>query len=581
MQLLFVNRDRASARKMHGEFLDYRGVDWNLEHCDDPAKVARLLENQPFQALLYRTEATLERSLDEMQLLLQGAGCPSIVTVAKGYNEPDHLCMINAGSDDCLDEDLCDGSGLMRALRMAELRNSIDRQTRPTLLDGPWSDLLLQSIKQEPGPDKLLESLLHPQRRWRVGFLSATSALVDRTRGDWKDMEMLRFHSVDELFEQLENDRQIFDALLVDQSSLESANDKQLDKLRTFLPIVPSLVLTLEHSDLAALNYLKMGFRECLIDGRETALWLPLALQKTILRHRRFVHQAIELETAGPNVNDRRGQSRGDQNRRRHARFFLQRPVLAIPVLPNGGPDVAGRSMATSIDISLGGIGIQMADRDQLPSRHWIIGIPYADRPTGYVSAYLRRVAYTPEGLQLGLVFQTAHDDFFRDQNMVPKAQGESMRLATAIDTAHLEQWANVGVLQRRLVHRARVCPECQGLATFGTGCSQCGSFHLDYADLIHHFACAHVGLATEFQKQSCIQCPKCLARDLVVGADFEWIRSQFTCMSCQYQGEETADVGCCMRCDLRFPESMAREVEVYGYDVERLDILALVNDAR
>ena len=45
--------------------------------------------------------------------------------------------------------------------------------------------------------------------------------------------------------------------------------------------------------------------------------------------------------------------------------------------------------------------------------------------------------------------------------------------------------------------------------------------------------------------------------------------------------GDATAQVGCCLNCHLRFPMEMAPEVEVYGYDVERMDILALVDSAR
>ena len=39
---------------------------------------------------------------------------------------------------------------------------------------------------------------------------------------------------------------------------------------------------------------------------------------------------------------------------------------------------------------------------------------------------------------------------------------------------------------------------------------------------LIHHFRCAHVGYADEFLEGEEIVCPKCRARGLIVGADFE-----------------------------------------------------------
>ncbi len=53
-----------------------------------------------------------------------------------------------------------------------------------------------------------------------------------------------------------------------------------------------------------------------------------------------------------------------------------------------------------------------------------------------------------------------------------------------------------------------------------------------------------------------------------------------YLCHDCGFEGSELANVGTCLGCHLRFPLNLAQEVEVYGYDVERLDLLALVNAA-
>ena len=58
-------------------------------------------------------------------------------------------------------------------------------------------------------------------------------------------------------------------------------------------------------------------------------------------------------------------------------------------------------------------------------------------------------------------------------------------------------------------------------------------------------------------------------------------IRSQYTCGHCDYEGEATVQVGCCLNCQLRFPLEMGKEVDIHGYLVERMDILALVDSAR
>ena len=63
----------------------------------------------------------------------------------------------------------------------------------------------------------------------------------------------------------------------------------------------------------------------------------------------------------------------------------------------------------------------------------------------------------------------------------------------------------------------------------------------------------------------------------LVAGADFEVIKSQYECTDCGYHGSDVEQVGTCLHCNVRFPFHMAIEEEVMGYDVDRLDILALL----
>ncbi len=129
----------------------------------------------------------------------------------------------------------------------------------------------------------------------------------------------------------------------------------------------------------------------------------------------------------------------------------------------------------------------------------------------------------------------------------------ESKRFETETAATALDRWVDLGVLHKQLVRRARTCPECEAVCSVGTGCSQCGDFNLQYRDLVHHFACAHVNDTRRFDNGHSIQCPKCLRNDLVAGADFELIRSQYTCGNCHYEGEATAQVGNCLNCHLRF----------------------------
>ncbi|MEQ1827865.1 MAG: hypothetical protein ABL921_18030, partial [Pirellula sp.] len=323
------------------------------------------------------------------------------------------------------------------------------------------------------------------------------------------------------------------------------------------------------------------GYADCITADRNSTNLLCIALRKAVVRRRRALLQSLSVQQVGPTVNDRRASVRTAPNRRRHVRFFAQHPVIAIPILANGSPDLAGRCQATTSDVSLGGLGVCMPDREQLPSRNWIIGIEQTDGKMGYVNAYLRRVAYRSNELHVGLIFQSDADDMLNDHNLWPSIDPESNRLETRLPSTVLDAWTDLGVLQRHLVRRAKICPECDGVCSVGTGCSQCGDFDLQYKDLIHHFACAHVDHADKFEKNGDVHCPKCLRENLVAEADFELIRSQFACKKCDYEGDVTVQVGCCLNCQLRFPLEMGKEVDVYGYFVDRMDILALVDSAR
>ncbi len=348
-----------------------------------------------------------------------------------------------------------------------------------------------------------------------------------------------------------------------------------------YLATVPTTVLTLEKSDYTALTYLDRGFADCLIADDQTIHTVCDALAKSIVRQRRQLLETISQQTVGNHVSDRRKTVRTGSNRRRHVRFMMSRPFLAIPMLPGGAPDREHMANAMSLDVSLGGLGLSLPRLEQIPSRNWIIGLEGGQGQYEFASAYLRRVTYEADALRIGVVFQSGDEDFFCDRNLVPDLDPGTKQLKTWISDTHLKQWVDLGVLRRDLITRVHVCPECYGTCAVGKGCSECGSPRFEHQDLIHHFACAHVGHASHFQQADHLCCPKCLKHDLVVGADFEVIKSRYDCPDCQHQGNQLIDVGHCLHCQLRFPLNLSPEREVQGYHVRRLDILALVDEAR
>ena len=132
-----------------------------------------------------------------------------------------------------------------------------------------------------------------------------------------------------------------------------------------------------------------------------------------------------------------------------------------------------------------------------------------------------------------------------------------------------------LGVLRPEFLDRVVVCPQCSAVATVRSGCRMCGSARLGNVKLMHHFACAHVGHVADFEREGRIICPKCRTRDLVVGADFEYLDGPFECEECSSSDANFEWVAHCLDCQLRFPIHQAVEQELIAYHVERLDPLA------
>jgi hypothetical protein len=141
-----------------------------------------------------------------------------------------------------------------------------------------------------------------------------------------------------------------------------------------------------------------------------------------------------------------------------------------------------------------------------------------------------------------------------------------------------LERWAQWGVLHPFLTQRILVCPKCRAVASFRCGCRQCGSIFTRGNRMIHHFACAHVAPAKEFQDPQGLVCPHCRTRHLVVGPDCEFLDGPYRCLTCDASDTELALVGQCLGCNLKFPLEVAPEEDIIGYHVNRLHPLDLVS---
>jgi hypothetical protein len=179
--------------------------------------------------------------------------------------------------------------------------------------------------------------------------------------------------------------------------------------------------------------------------------------------------------------------------------------------------------------------------------------------------------------LRIGGRFAPPEEDLLRWENLLPTLQPSTYHFQTGLPSETLHKWVQIGVFQPFLADRQLLCPRCHALPTFRRGCRHCGSVHIANHQLIHHFACAHVGFTQDFYQGGVIICPKCRTHNLVVGADFEYLQGPYRCLDCNWSDTELETVGYCLACQWRFALHQAWEEELIGYHVNRLEPLALI----
>ena len=167
------------------------------------------------------------------------------------------------------------------------------------------------------------------------------------------------------------------------------------------------------------------------------------------------------------------------------------------------------------------------------------------------------------------------------ESTIVPEFDVESLQFRESVSRVQIDSAAQRGELTAELLDSVLVCPQCESLPTFRRGCSCCGSGRIEQELMIHHFACAHVGRAVDFESERGLACPKCRVRDLTVGADLEYQRGPLQCIDCRWMIEELTTIGHCLACGFRFPAEQALVKELVAYHARRLEIVGLIPSAR
>lgn len=255
----------------------------------------------------------------------------------------------------------------------------------------------------------------------------------------------------------------------------------------------------------------------------------------------------------------------------------MRRAARAFAVLPDGKPDVEHLATGAVIDVSKGGIGLEL-DRSQAPTtRDLIVGVEDENGAFHFAGAQVKRQSDgNSPVVRVGCRIGGIAAELLEVESEQPKFDRETMTFRSRFDEDVLEAWRRVGVLEPFFVDRVELCPRCGSLPTFRPACRQCGSAAVENDVLIHHFACAHVGPVSDFEKGPDLVCPKCRQRQLIVNSDFDYVAGPYRCRECQWTDMELESMGRCLACGHQFPASEAKLQDLRGYHARRLEPLAI-----
>ncbi len=255
--------------------------------------------------------------------------------------------------------------------------------------------------------------------------------------------------------------------------------------------------------------------------------------------------------------------------------YLTARAAVVIPLLTDHrpGPPLA----ATTTDLSRERAEL-LVDLRELPT--WdrlVLGLERDDGTFCYATAAVRQRHLPAAGCRLSVSFVAPADDPLSTERLALRFDPVTFRMVAGLPQSVLHAWAQLGVVRPYVIDRLRVCHRCAGLPTFRDGCRACGSVRTSSVQYIHHFACAHVAPAIDFDGDARLACPKCRARNLIVGSDFEYLSGPIRCLDCTWSGTQLTSIAECLKCGLRFLGSEAPQIDVIQFHVERLDPLAFV----
>ncbi|MEM4495447.1 MAG: hypothetical protein QXE96_06605 [Candidatus Caldarchaeum sp.] len=133
-----------------------------------------------------------------------------------------------------------------------------------------------------------------------------------------------------------------------------------------------------------------------------------------------------------------------------------------------------------------------------------------------------------------------------------------------------LEELAQLGIFEKRLIDSALMCPDCGTLAqVLKPVCPTCSSGRLVKGNVIEHLLCGYVDFEHEFLRQG-FKCIKCGKELKTLGVDYRRAGVFYKCMSCGRVTAIPVKRCICGHCGRASTEEELHLKSVYSYVVVR-----------